>query len=109
MEEAVRALRVELERQMKAIAKRINNIQTDEDIQEFLVDALDIEIIKSLDNPELKAIGFDILLNYGSPQIYFILDRGEAKLVGKWGGQEVALRVDYEKAEKILEYINESY
>ncbi len=95
----------ELERQVEAILDSINNIKSNEDIENLLNYATNLEIEKT----EQKITNFNILFGSGGPQIYFIYEGGVGKLVGRWGSQGVVLYPNQKKVEKILEYLNEVY
>jgi hypothetical protein len=102
--ELVEDVKTELEREVKDIAKEINQLTSDK-IEEFLNDAIDIEVIKFLREKEFS--GFDILITFGGPNIRFIFNRGKAEIVGNWGGAEVVEQVEIDKAEEILNYLND--
>jgi predicted Zn-dependent protease with MMP-like domain len=104
--EKVDDLRKELEKQVKDIVKRINQLTSDK-IKEFLDDAIEIEVIKLLRHREF--VGFDILITFGGPNVRFIYNRGEAKILGAWGSAEVVEQVDIDKADEILKYLNDNY
>ena len=100
--QGVEEFQKELERQVSAIVKEINNLKSD-DIEKFLNEAVDIQVIKYLGNDELA--GFDILITFGGHNIEFMFNRGAAKVIGTWGGYKVEQSVNIDVANEILDYL----
>ena len=63
---------------------------------EFICDALDVEVTRSL-NGDYR--GARILLTFGGPNIW--LDTADRELQGAWGGKRVNMYVPYEVCEAI--------
>jgi len=99
----VEEIRKELEREVSSLAEEINNIDS-EHIEEFLSRVIDILVIKELGKNNF--VGFSILLTMGGPNVVFEYSRGVAEIKGTWGGITVSKSVNIEKAEEILEYLN---
>ena len=95
----------ELEREVNEMANDISRLTDNEEIEKFLSDIVDIQIIKSLTENQYN--GFDILINFGGPNIKFEYNRGHAELTGTWGNAEYKKYINPEVAENILEYLNE--
>ncbi|MGC9133642.1 MAG: hypothetical protein ACP5GJ_04550, partial [Nanopusillaceae archaeon] len=65
-------IKEELEREVNSIVEEINNLDN-EKISEFLQNAIDTLIIRPIEKHE--AIGFNILITSGGPNIMFVYNR----------------------------------
>ena len=94
----------ELENQVKDIAKKINELNN---IDNFLQEAIDIQLLADINHSKTEAVGFNILITFGNPNIFFRYERGTAEVIGYWGGAEARQEIDTQKAQEILDHINE--
>ena len=97
-------IRKELAREVNAIVEEINNL---ENIEKFLNEVIDMQILTDIQENKNQALGFNITITTGGPNIYFIYERGMAQVKGYWGEAEITQSVDTEKAQEILDHINE--
>ncbi len=98
-------IKEELEKNVNYVVEIINNLNED-NVEEFLNNAIDILVIKTLCKNYID--GFSILISVGNPYIEFRYIRNEAKIIGLWGSTEITKNIDVEKANIVLDYLDNS-
>ena len=90
----------ELKAHVDNIEKMIN-----ENLDEVLENAIDVQLYTDLATKE--AVGFDIGITIGSPNIFLTYRRGICKIEGYWRNESNERYLDTEICEDILERITE--
>jgi hypothetical protein len=93
----------EIIKKINAIIERINNLIN---IEELLQKAIYIQLLFDISYSIKKAAGFNILISFDNINIFFKYKKGIAEIKAYYDNYEITKKVDTQKAQKILDYIN---
>jgi hypothetical protein len=87
------------------IIRRLEEYHVNGNWDEFFDnDVLDVLLMVTPDKEDI--FGFSILLGYGGPNVEFLCDRGDGKIIYSYGGVEVKKDVDPEICDDIINYLD---
>jgi len=87
------------------IIRRLEEYHVNGNWDEFFDnDALDVLLLTTPDKEDI--FGFSILLSYGGPNVEFLCDRGDGKIIYSYGGVEVKKDIDPEICDDIINYLD---
>jgi len=87
------------------IIRRLEEYHVNGDWDEFFDnDVLDVLLLTTPDKEDI--FGFSILLTYGGPNVEFLCDRGDGKIIYSYGDVEVKKDVDPEICDDIIDYLD---
>jgi len=88
------------------LEKIVDDIHEDlkNDLERFLEDVLDIQLIISYPQKELR--GFDMAVAIGNPNIYVVYESGICQIRGYWGSNEDIKPINPDICEEIMEYLS---
>jgi len=96
---------VEAQKVIDDIIRELEEHHVNGDWDKFFDDeVLDVLLLVTPDKEDV--LGFSILLSYGGPNVEFICDRGDGKIIYSYGDVEVKKDVDPDICDDIINYLD---
>jgi len=96
---------LEAQKVIDDIIRRLEEYHVNGNWDEFFDnDVLDVLLLTTPDKEDI--FGFSILLGYGGPNVEFLCDRGDGKIIYSYGDIEVKKDVDPEICDDIINYLD---
>jgi len=96
---------LEAQKVIDDVIRRLEEYHVNGNWDEFFDnDVLDVLLLTTPDKEDV--LGFSILLSYGGPNVEFLCDRGDGKIIYSYGDIEVKRDINPEICDDIINYLD---